>query len=711
MRPPLFKPSAPSPSVPKPLSPSFPRSLVPAPLSLLPCPCTFVPVLCSLLLAVIVALIPPLARAQFQPVNPDELKMTSDPKAPGAPAVCLEFREIDNDPLHSISIYARYKVLTEKGKELATVEIPYFAGAYHVAEIKARTIHSDGTIVPLTGNPNDLLSVKSGDMESGRSVFNLPSVEVGSVLEYSFRITYNENIYMPPSWPIQRQFFIHKAHYQYTPFKDFMPPPFGPPAGFAGSFLMDGRGRAINSLVWWQNLPEGVKLRTEGTTGAGYYAVDMTDVPPLPDEEWMPPLDSVRYRVQFYYKYESNVADFWKTESALWSKDVDHFAEPTKAIRNAVDGIVASGDSDLDKAQKLYAAIQALDNTNFSRQKSASELKELKLKPPRRAEDTWKQKSGSANDLALLYLSMLRAAGLNAYAAIVTDRGDTVFDPGYMYFDQLSEMLVILDSGGKQIYLDPGEKMCPFGLLHWRHSGATGIRQSAHGLEMTTTAEQNYLANTVNRTGSVDVDQHGGVTGSFNFVFSGQAALRWRQEALRNDLSEVKRQFDEQLKSEFPSGVEAHVDHFLGLDRYDSNLIAAVRIDGRLGSAMADRLVLPAFFFTSLAPTGFVREEKRQTPVDMRFGDTVIDDVTYHLPPGYTVEGAPEDTSISWPNHAIYTAQIKSDPGQIDLVRSFARGFSLSPPTEYQDLRGFFQKVAASDQQQIVLNRAPAKGN
>ena len=51
--------------------------------------------------------------------------MTSDPKAPGAPAVFL-YRQVETDNSnHYISEYARIKVLTEKGKEWATVEVPY----------------------------------------------------------------------------------------------------------------------------------------------------------------------------------------------------------------------------------------------------------------------------------------------------------------------------------------------------------------------------------------------------------------------------------------------------------------------------------------------------------------------------------------------------------------------------------------------------------
>ena len=66
-----------------------------------------------------------LLHAQFQDPTKEELQMTSDPQAPGAAAVYLNIQEVTDDPLHYRSYYARIKVLQEKGKELATVEIPY----------------------------------------------------------------------------------------------------------------------------------------------------------------------------------------------------------------------------------------------------------------------------------------------------------------------------------------------------------------------------------------------------------------------------------------------------------------------------------------------------------------------------------------------------------------------------------------------------------
>ena len=62
--------------------------------------------------------------------------MTSDPKAPGADAVYLYREETTDDNLHYQSVYARIKVLTEKGKELATVRVPYERRNFKVTDIQ-----------------------------------------------------------------------------------------------------------------------------------------------------------------------------------------------------------------------------------------------------------------------------------------------------------------------------------------------------------------------------------------------------------------------------------------------------------------------------------------------------------------------------------------------------------------------------------------------
>jgi hypothetical protein len=616
----------------------------------------------------------PMGRAQFQAPTDEELKMTADARAPGAAAVYLEMKEIDSSVARFRTYYARIKVLTEKGKELATVSAVHVKGDSEIREIHGRTVLRDGTVIPLTVKPEDLLEEKTVDAEVDRKVFTLPGAEVGCILEYSYDVWYHDNAYIdPPRWEIQQPYFIYKAHYQFT---------------------------TVGNVFWSGRLPEGVAVKK---SVSGTYSIDLADVPPIPDEEWMPPPGSFGYTLYFYYSDALDRTEFWNEAVKAWSREVNNFSETSNTIKEAVASLVTASDSDLDKAKKLYAAVQALDNTDYSRKKTHEERKRLKLKDEKHAQDTWTQKSGSSNAIALLYLAMVRAAGLTANAAEVVDRDKGVFDPSFLDLDQLDTIVVSVSVGGKQIVTDPGEKMCPFGTANWRHSLAGGIGQSAQGPSFTITPAAQYAENTIRRTGILTVDEHGGVTGQMQIAMTGQEALRWRQSALRNDESELKKQFDAELEPMTPQGVYAQTTRFDAIDDPAANLIAVVNIEGTLGAAMGNRLVLPSFFFETRGDVSFVKEEARMEPVDMHYGGRVTDQVTYRFPAGMTVEGAPQDATISWAGHGLLVAKSLAQPGQITVARTLTNAFTLAKPDEYQQLRGFYQKVAAEDQQQLVL--------
>ena len=156
------------------------------------------------------ALSPVFVCAQFQQPTDEELKMTSAPKAPDAAAVYLYREETTNENLRLQTFYARIKVLAEKGKDLATVKIPFVPDATKVDKVEGRTIHSDGTVIPLSVKPEDLVDFKSKYFREDTLVFTLPSVEVGSILEYRLQIRYNYGI-RAPSWELPVPLFHPKG--------------------------------------------------------------------------------------------------------------------------------------------------------------------------------------------------------------------------------------------------------------------------------------------------------------------------------------------------------------------------------------------------------------------------------------------------------------------------------------------------------------------
>lgn len=647
-------------------------------------------------LVLLVLAAPALLRAQFQPPTPEELSMTADPKAPGASAVYLYREETTDDALHYHSIFERIKILSEKGKEQATIRVPYERGSFKVTDIKGRTIHADGTIIPLTTKPTDLMDFKSNSLQINQMVFTLPSVEVGSILEYRLEIRYDDNWVSSPTWEIQQPFYVHKAHYFFNP------------KGPDGRTISDSRGTPLNRIMW-----TGTGLRADQIVqdSRNRFFVDLTNIPPIPDDDWMPPLNTLKWRVEFYYTYAHSGTEFWDSEGKHWAKDAEHFTNPTGALKSAVSQIVAPADTDEQKARKIYAAVMKLENTHFARKKSQAERKAEKLKAIKDAEDVWKQQSGSEDEIALLYVALARAAGLKVWPMQVVDRSRAIFDGTYLSPNQLDDYIAIVQLNGKEVYLDPGQKMCPFGSLHWSHAIASGFRLSDKGAVLATTPASTYNDAIVQRVADLDVDEQGAVKGAARFVMTGPDALRWRQLALENDQDEVKKQFNESIQDDFPDGIQADFDHFLSLDDPETNLVAIVKVSGNLGTQTGKRFFLPGFFFNSRAKHPFVEQSTRETPVDVRYPKRESDDVSYHLPSGFTVDSAPKSDSTSWPDHAILKSGSETKGSTVRVLRIMVYNFTLVPPKDYQGLHDFYQKVAAADQQQLVLTRSTTAAN
>jgi hypothetical protein len=651
-----------------------------------------------------------IAHAQWTAPTEEELKMTSQPQVPGAAAVYLYREEITEDRLHDWMKYVRLKVLTERGKQYADVELAQYSsdyGGYTVSDIQGRTIHPDGTIIPFTGKPLQKLIEKSSGVKVMAKVFTLPDVEVGSIIEYRYHLRYDDMYYIPPRWYVQSDLYTRKAHYLWKPTDK--------------QLMSKGeRGEQLTSVVgWFHILPPGFEVKqtrlppTSGfEDGQATVELNVHDVAPVPEEDYMPPFGSLTYRVLFYYTPYRTPEEYWKNEGKGWAKNMDKFIGPENKVKQATAGLVSPSDTPDQKLRKIYAAVMKLDNTRFSRKKSEAERKAEKLKVIKDAEDVWKQQSGSDDEIALLYVALARAAGLKVWPMQVTDRSRAIFDPRFLSVGQLDDYIAIVEIGGKDVYLDPGQKICPFGILNWKHAVASGFRLSEKGATLATTPLQTYKQASTLRIADLTIDPTGAINGTVRFVMSGLDAIQWRQLALENDSDEVKKQFNESMQDEFPDGVQADFDHFLGLDDYTSNLVGIVKVSGNIGTATGKRFFLPGLFFESRAKHPFVAQDKRATPVDVRYPKLEQDDVTYHLPPGYTVESTPQSADAAWPGSAMLKIKSTTTGDSVEIMRTLAYNFTFVDGKDYPNLHDFYQKVAAADQQQIVLTRTTvAKGN
>lgn len=95
--------------------------------------------------------------------------------------------------------------------------------------------------------------------------------------------------------------------------------------------------------------------------------------------------------------------------------------------------------------------------------------------------------------------------------------------------------------------------------------------------------------------------------------------------------------------------------------------------------------------------------------MDLLYPYVVADQVTVKLAPGLAIESVPGNTKIPMGQKALYQAIYKSDGGMYVHLRQLTVGTPIYKTEEYPQLREFFQKSGAQDQQQVVLTRTLAE--
>jgi hypothetical protein len=149
------------------------------------------------------------AADEWLPISPEELKMTSVPEAPGAPAIYL-YRQVDRNDESRVASeynYARIKILTEEGRKYADVEIPFVREQGNIINLRARTVRPDGTIANFEGKPFDKTIVKARGLKYLAKTFTLPDVQVGSIIEYHYMYDPQEGYVFNSSWILSEELF------------------------------------------------------------------------------------------------------------------------------------------------------------------------------------------------------------------------------------------------------------------------------------------------------------------------------------------------------------------------------------------------------------------------------------------------------------------------------------------------------------------------
>ena len=627
----------------------------------------------------------------FQPVSPAELKMTAEPQAPGAPAIIL-YRQVDRDDNGRTSHqedYIRIKILTEEGRKYADVEIEYRKDVENIVGIKARTLRPDGTIANFEGKAFDKTIAKAKGLKYLAKTFTLPDVQVGSIIEYYYTHDLAEGQLFDSHWILSEDLFTKSAKFSLKPY-----------SGEYQSF----------SVRWtWQRLPVGTNPPKEAPDHI--VRLETQNIPAFQTEDFMPPENEMKSRVDFIYsedQYEPDVDKFWRKTGKKLNDQMESFVGKRKAMEQAVSQIVSPSDSPEQKARKIYARVQQIRNTSYEVRKTEQETKRTKEKEVANVEEIWKRGYGDGFHLTWLYLALARAAGLEAYGVWVSDRSNYFFDPRTMERRKLDANVVLVKISGKDVFCDPGAAFAPFGLLPWSETYVAGLRLDKDGGSWIHVPPPLSADARVERTAKLKFDETtGGLEGTLTIAFTGLEAWRRRLEERNQDETERKKYLEDQVREFIPAAIEVDLSNKPDWSNSDPPLVAefSLKVPGWASSA-GRRALMPVGLFS--APEKHVFDHSNRVhPIYFDYTFQKVDDVTVALPLGWQVSSAPP--AINQDGHVVtYTLKVDHDAGTLHWARKLNVDIIFLDPKYYEALRNFYEGVRTGDDAQVILQPATA---
>ena len=583
-----------------------------------------------------------------------------------------------------IDHYHRIHIYTDRGVDrFAKIELFHDRNT-DLFGIEARTLHPDGTVVEL--GRKDIFSrevLRSGSSRLTVESFAPPALTPGVVLEYRYHERRNTKGQ------------IHQLRFQ----------------GDLPARIVRYRFRPVNLPMSFsvRCLSFGYPNAKLDADPHGYYPFEARNIPARKPEPMQPEMIQSHMAVLLYYSVadERTPAAYWTKQSAGLHSLTEDAAKATKAVKTALAGIVAPGDSDTEKLRKIHDFCRTRivnrdrDSAGFSREQRR------KLPANATATDTLKHGNGTAGAINTLFVALARAAGLDARLARSNDRNQVVYTPNLLEPFIFTKLVAAALQGGKWRYFDPGAGYLPPDMLDWKYCGTSMlIADPKQGLIQPV---ENAAAemSTARREAKLALDETGTLEGDVTVTYTGYFAAA------------QKNTFDSATPEERKKLVTDEVQKALKLAEVTavevenaSDPLAPIKLRYHLhvpdfAEHTGSRLFLqPAVFRKGLPP--FFQAATRTSHVLFDHYYTEFDDVTITLPEGFELEAgnAPDDLPLGPLGEYEISITLAKTSRQLHYQRKFALHANAVAPKQYAILKHLFDGLYARDNHVLTLKRA-----
>jgi hypothetical protein len=313
----------------------------------------------------------------------------------------------------------------------------------------------------------------------------------------------------------------------------------------------------------------------------------------------------------------------------------------------------------------------------------------------------WKDKSGTSGEINLILINLLKNAGLDVHALLVstTDHGlITTFWPDINQFNKVVAMVTI---DGHNYVLDGTDKFTPASLI-------PSNLLYTQGMVLDPKEQLNFRWQDLYDTLSIEkntvfyngeLGEHGDINGTA-VVRSAQYAKVKRTAVINSGLTSFADKFLQNANATI------RVDSLELINEADDNLPLEQKFHFKIpGNADGEYAYFSTNLFTGLASNPFIADNRF---ADVFFGAgqnyTIVGNLT--IPAGYTIEELPknlrmtlEDKSLTITRFSSYANNILSTRVILEYKRPYYQA------DEYPNLKEFYKKMYSMLDEQFVLHK------
>jgi hypothetical protein len=324
------------------------------------------------------------------------------------------------------------------------------------------------------------------------------------------------------------------------------------------------------------------------------------------------------------------------------------------------------------------------------------------------ADDVLEQGSGTDLQRTMLFVALLKQAGLQSALVAVAGRDHARLDPALPDDLQFSAYVAAVLDGTRWTFYDPATRHCPFGMVAPPYENVLPNaiivmpeRGLAKGVVVipVSPASRNLLARDV----KVSLQPDGSAIVEARDEGEGHVDLDHRQRY--GTLPEPDRApaLESWLRRGAPlARVESawfeNLESFTGKARIGYRFV----LPG-LAVATGDTLVVSPSVLHAMQAAPFTAETRR-TPVDFGHTQKTVERIAFAIPEGYVARSTPEPIVLrDGPLSLITNCTVQ--PDEVVFTRRLEIDAAIWAAEDYPRLKAFFDKVREADQQGLILAR------